>query len=40
MALGAPDEILTGEMLSSVYGVPVAVERTSSGWAVVVPSDR
>jgi len=33
-AYGSPEETLTGEMLSAVYGVAVMVERTSSGRAV------
>ena len=37
-AYGSPEETLTGEMLSSVYGVTVTVEHTPSGRAVVVPS--
>ena len=39
-AYGPPDETLTGEMLSSVYGVAVIIERTPSGRAVIVPSNR
>jgi iron complex transport system ATP-binding protein len=39
-AYGSPEETLTGEMLSSVYGVSVMVERTPSGRAVVVSSPR
>lgn len=39
-AHGPPAEILTGAMLSSVYGVQVSIERTASGRAVIVPSDR
>ncbi|HTE81211.1 MAG TPA: ABC transporter ATP-binding protein, partial [Reyranella sp.] len=39
-AYGSPGETLTGEMLSSVYGVAVMVERTPSGRAVVVSSPR
>jgi iron complex transport system ATP-binding protein len=37
-AYGPPAKTLTGEMLSSIYGVTVTVERTPSGRAVVVPS--
>jgi iron complex transport system ATP-binding protein len=39
-AYGASAETLTGEMLSAVYGVVVAIERTPSGRAVVVSSPR
>ncbi|MBN9088729.1 MAG: ABC transporter ATP-binding protein [Reyranella sp.] len=37
---GPPDDVLTGERLSAVYGVAVAIERTPSGRAVIVPSRR
>jgi iron complex transport system ATP-binding protein len=36
-AHGAPEEVLTGETLSQVYGVAVAVEATGSGRRTVVP---
>jgi iron complex transport system ATP-binding protein len=36
-AYGTPDETLTGPLLSAVYGVQVAVERTESGRYVVAP---
>jgi len=36
-AYGSSAETLTGPMLSSVYGVPVIVERTESGRYVVGP---
>jgi len=39
-AYGPPEDTLTGEILSSVYGVDVMVERTPSGRAVVVSSAR
>ena len=39
-AHGPPDEILTGATLSAVYGVQVAIERTPSGRAVIVPMAR
>jgi len=39
-AYGSPEETLTGETLSAVYGVAVMVERTPSGRAVVVSSGR
>lgn len=35
-AYGGPDETLTAETLSDVYGVPVRLERTESGRRVVV----
>lgn len=34
-AYGTPDETLTATVLSSVYGVPIAIERTDSGRSVV-----
>ncbi len=34
---GPPEEALTGESLSAVYGVPVTVERTESGRLVCAP---
>ena len=34
-AYGAPDETLTASVLSTVYGVPIAIERTDSGRSVV-----
>lgn len=39
-AYGSPTDVLTGEMLSAVYGVAVAIERTPSGRSVVVPAAR
>jgi len=39
-AYGLPDEVLTGERLSAVYGVAVTIERTPSGRAVIVPTTR
>jgi iron complex transport system ATP-binding protein len=39
-AHGPPDDILTGATLSAVYGVRVTIERTPSGRAVIVPSER
>ena len=36
-AYGAPEETLTGPILSSVYGVAVRIERTESGRHVVAP---
>ncbi len=36
MALGAPEEIITTETLTRLYGAPVEVLRTSSGQLVVV----
>jgi iron complex transport system ATP-binding protein len=36
-AHGAPHDTLTGPVLSSIYGVPVMVERTESGRYVVAP---
>ncbi|MBS0220936.1 MAG: ABC transporter ATP-binding protein [Proteobacteria bacterium] len=39
-AYGSPEEALTGERLSAVYGVAVTIERTPSGRAVVVPFDQ
>lgn len=38
LAEGAPEQVLTPERLSRVYGVQVAVERTESGRAVCAPS--
>jgi iron complex transport system ATP-binding protein len=38
VAYGEPEQILTGELLSSVYGVAVTVERTPCGRALIVPS--
>jgi iron complex transport system ATP-binding protein len=38
VAEGAPERVLTGERLSEVYGVTVAVERTETGRAVCAPS--
>ena len=35
---GRPEEALTGETLSAVYGVPVSVERTESGRLVCAPA--
>ncbi|MFI5030109.1 MAG: ABC transporter ATP-binding protein [Reyranellales bacterium] len=40
LAHGPPDGILTGATLSAVYGVLVAIERTPSGRAVIVPMAR
>jgi iron complex transport system ATP-binding protein len=37
---GKPEEALTGETLSAVYGVPVSVERTESGRLVCAPALR
>ena len=34
-AYGTPDETLTASVLSAVYGVPIAIERTDSGRSVV-----
>ena len=34
-AYGTPDETLTAAVLSAVYGVPIAIERTDSGRSVV-----
>jgi iron complex transport system ATP-binding protein len=39
-AHGPPDGILTGATLSAVYGVQVAIERTPSGRAVIIPMAR
>jgi iron complex transport system ATP-binding protein len=39
-AHGAPNAVLTGETLSQVYGVAVAVEATASGRHAVVPVPR
>jgi iron complex transport system ATP-binding protein len=36
-AAGRPAEVLTGPALSAVYGVPVTVERTTSGRTVCAP---
>ncbi|HMO06901.1 MAG TPA: ABC transporter ATP-binding protein [Paracoccaceae bacterium] len=38
LAEGPPDQVLTADRLSRVYGVQVAVERTESGRAVCAPS--
>ncbi|MGF1619352.1 MAG: ABC transporter ATP-binding protein [Rhodomicrobiaceae bacterium] len=38
-ASGAPGDVLTAELLSATYGVPVAVERLASGHSVCVPVD-
>lgn len=38
IATGTPADVLTGDGLSDVYGVPVSVERLASGRAVCVPS--
>lgn len=38
LAEGSPDQVLTPDRLSRVYGVQVAVERTQSGRAVCAPS--
>lgn len=35
---GPAEQVLTGEALSAVYGLPIAVERTPSGRMVCVPS--
>jgi len=37
---GPPAEVLTGEMMSAIYGVPVSIEYTVSGRAAIVPIDR
>lgn len=37
-AVGQADDILTGDALSGVYGVQIAVENTTSGRKVCVPS--
>jgi iron complex transport system ATP-binding protein len=39
-AHGSPAEVLTGEMMSAIYGVPVSIEYTASGRAAIVPIDR
>jgi iron complex transport system ATP-binding protein len=39
-AHGPPAEILTGETLSAIYGVPVMIEHTPSGRAVIVSAER
>lgn len=39
-AHGPPAEIVTGEMLSAIYGVPVSIEHTPSGRVVIVPIVR
>lgn len=39
-AYGTPGETLTARMLSEVYGVPVALERTETGRTVVVNAYR
>ena len=39
-AHGSPAEILTGDMLSRVYGVHVSIEHTPSGRAGIVPIHR
>ena len=36
-ASGQPEEVLTGALLSEVYGVPVRVERLAGGQRVCVP---
>ena len=36
-ALGTPEEVVTGEMLSAIYRTDVRVEETSSGRRVCVP---
>lgn len=38
VAEGAPGQVLTGDRLSRVYGVTVAVERTETGRSVCAPS--
>lgn len=38
LAEGLPDQVLTPDRLSQVYGVPVAVERTLSGRTICAPS--
>jgi iron complex transport system ATP-binding protein len=38
LAEGSPDQVLTPDRLSRVYGVQVAVERTQSGRSVCAPS--
>jgi iron complex transport system ATP-binding protein len=38
LAEGPPEQVLTPERLSQVYGVPVAVERTLSGRTICAPS--
>jgi iron complex transport system ATP-binding protein len=38
-AQGVPTQVLTPEVLTQVYGVPVAVERLDSGHHVCVPVD-
>ena len=35
---GAPQDVLTADRLEEVYGVPVTVERLSTGAVVCVPS--
>src|SRR6185437_5349335 len=40
VAGGPPTEILTGELLSAIYGVAVSIEHTPSGRIVIVPIDR
>jgi iron complex transport system ATP-binding protein len=37
-AYGAPSETLTTALLTAVYGVPIAIERTESGRHVVAPA--
>lgn len=37
-AYGSPSETLTAEMLTSIYGTPVGVERTESGRSVTMAS--
>jgi len=37
---GKPEEALTGQTLSAVYGVPVSVERTESGRLVCAPAPK
>ncbi|MBK0400427.1 ABC transporter ATP-binding protein [Limibaculum sp. M0105] len=38
LARGRPEAVLTGEALSTVYGVPVSVERTEGGRLVCLPA--
>ena len=38
-AAGRPIDVLTPEILSRVYGAPIAVERLPSGYHVCVPTD-
>jgi len=37
-AAGTPAEVLTGELLSTLYGVPVSVEQLAGGHRVCVPA--